>query len=98
MRDYLRDYLQFEEVEIKDTKNSAKGDETVYVVFGSIETIRDIHWRVAEVRNKKIVVRNFIPPQFWSRYMYLNKACTEHRGLYPKIKTQLRLAHVMWKL
>ena len=95
VRDYLRDYLQFneeelEEVEIKDTKISSKGDETVYVVFGSIETIRDIHWRVAEVRNKEIVVRNFIPPQFWSRYMYLNKACTEYRGLYPKIKTQLR--------
>ena len=95
VRDYLRDYLQFneeelEEVEIKDTKISSKGDETVYVVFGSIETIRDIHWRVAEVRNKEIVVRNFIPPQFWSRYMYLNKACSEYRGLYPKIKTQLR--------
>ena len=95
VRDYLRDYLQFneeelEEVEIKDTKISSKGEETVYVVFGSIETIRDIHWRVAEVRNKEIVVKNFIPPQFWSRYMYLNKACSEYRGLYPKIKTQLR--------
>ena len=95
VRDYLRDYLQFneeelEEVEIKDTKISSKGEETVYVVFGSIETIRDIHWRVAEVRNKEIVVRNFIPPQFWSRYMYLNKACSEYRGLYPNIKTQLR--------
>ena len=22
--------------------------------------------------------------------MYLNKACSEYRGLYPKIKTQLR--------
>ena len=66
VRDYLRDYLQFneeelEEVEIKDTKISSKGEETVYVVFGSIETIRDIHWRVAEVRNKEIVVRNFHP-------------------------------------
>ena len=93
--DYLRDFLQFNteelnEVKIEDTKPSAKGDNTVYVAFANIEAIKDINWRVAQIRDKRVSIRNYIPPQFFERYMYINRECSAYRREYPEIKTQLR--------
>ena len=95
IRDFLKEFLQFnddelEKVKINDSKVSSKGDDTVYAAFRDIDTIREIHWRVGEIRNQDIIVRNFIPPQFWERYMFLNRACKEYRDEYPEMKTQLR--------
>ena len=98
VRNYLRDYLQFnseelKEVEINDTKVSTKGDKTVYVSFNDIENIREIHWRMGELKNKDIIVKKFIPPQFWERYIHLNRACTAYRADNPDAKTQLRFSN-----
>ena len=95
VREFLENYLQFnheelQKIKILDTKLSAKGDSTVYVVFEDLDTIREIHWRVAEIKNPIIVIRNYIPPQFWRHYMFLNTECTRYRGNYPEMKTQLR--------
>ena len=92
---YLRDYLQFnddklKEVEVKDTETSAKGDNTIYVAFGSIDTIKELHRRAAEIRNPDIMLRNYVPPQFSTKYMHLSKACTEYRQKNPDMKTQIR--------
>ena len=97
VRNYLKNYLQFndeelEAVTILDTKVSPKGDNTIYGVFKDLNTIKDIHWRAASIRNPTIGIRNYVPPQFWSRYMYLNTECSKFREDYPDTKTQLRFS------
>ena len=99
VRDYMMTYLQYTEDElrkvvIEDTKVSTKGDKTVYVAFRDIETIKDIHWRVLEIKNPEIGIMNYIPPQFWQCYMFLNRDCAEYRRVNPDIKTQLRFGKV----
>ena len=69
---------------------SPKGDDTVYVVFKELKTIKEIHWRAAQIQNPAIGIRNYIPPQFWRRYMYLNEECNKYRQHYKNTKTQLR--------
>ena len=94
---FLRNFLQFNteelaEIEIKDTKMSPKRDDTVYVAFGSVDTIKELHWRSAQIRNPAIELRNYVPPQFWSRYMHLSKKCNEYRAKNPMMKTQIRFS------
>ena len=92
---YLRDFLQYNDEELKqvdilDTKISPKGDHTVYAVFKNLETVKEIHWRLGEIRNPAIIVRNYVPPQYWARYMHLNRECTAYRAENANMKTQLR--------
>ena len=94
-RDFLKNYLQFTDEELKDvtimeTKVSPKGDKTLYIAFKDIRTIKDIHWRAGEIKNPAIGIRNYIPPQFWQRYMFINRECARYREQYPEVKTQLR--------
>ena len=42
------------------------------------------------MRNEAIKTRNFIPPQFWARYKFLNNYCAEERGKDPNLKTIIR--------
>ena len=93
---FLRDFLQFNEeelkyMEIKDTKTSAKGESMIYVVFGSLENIKELHWRAAEIKDPSIMLRNYVPPQFWARYMHLSKSCSDYRKENPQMKT-----HMFW--
>ena len=97
VKEYLSFYLQFDEedldnVTILDTQASTKGDKIVYTAFENIETIKEIHWRAAAVKNDKIMIRNYIPPQFWNQYSFLSKACTDYRTRFPKVKTQMRFS------
>ena len=95
VREYLSFYLQFDEEDltnttIVDTQVSSSPDKIIYVAFESQETIKEIHWRAAEVKNERLNIRNFIPPQFWDRYMFLSRACKDYRERYPSVKTQMR--------
>ena len=47
---------------ILETQISGKGDDTVYAAFEDINSIKEIHARMAEIQNKKLSARNFIPP------------------------------------
>ena len=95
VKSFLKDFLQFDDSELDDiemleTKISPKGDNTVYAVFKEINNIKEIHWRAAQIRNPAVGIRNYIPPQFWQRYMYLNEECSNYRSRFPNVKTQLR--------
>ena len=92
---YLKKNLQFNDEEIAkvvimDTKISQKGDNTVYASFRDIDTIKEIHWRLGEIRNPALIVRNYVPPQYWARYMYLSKECNVYRSYNKNTKTQMR--------
>ena len=45
---------------------------------------------MAECRNEKLVLRNFIPPQLYERYKALSLVCQEMRERNKEMKTQLR--------
>ena len=95
VKNFLKNYLQFNNEELKevvilDTKTSMKGDNTIYTVFKDIDTIKELHWRIAEIRNPEVILRNYIPPGFWSRYMHLSSECKEYRNKNPNMKTQMR--------
>ena len=55
--------------------------------------MREIYKRKAEVQNDDIIVKPFIPPQYFARYTALNWLCKERRESDPKLKTQLRFCH-----
>ena len=95
VKDFLTNYLQFnkselDKIEIMEMKVSAKCDDTIYVALKDINMVKEIHWRVGEIKNPEIAIRNYIPPQFWRRYMYLNQECSKYREKYPNVKTLLR--------
>ena len=70
---------------------STKGDDILNVALGTEDEVREIYARKAESRNENLIVRNYIPPNFYSRYMYLNNVCSEKRNEDSNLKTQLRL-------
>ena len=95
MAEYLEYFLDYtsqevEDLSIQEINVSAKGDGIVYVAFVNLDDIHELHVRIAECNNHNIQTRNFIPPQFWDKYMYINKACTTMRQENPLIKTQIR--------
>ena len=95
VRDFLRDILRFnkeelEDLKISDTVISAKHDGVIYVAFENKEDIHEIRLRIAESRNNDISARNYIPPQLYERYMYLNKICQVMRTNDERLRTQIR--------
>ena len=97
VKEYLSHYLKFDEQEmdemnIKETLVSAKGDDTIYIAFDDIAHIREIHIRMAECKNPVLSTRNFIPPGFYNRYMAANNKCSDVRQSDPEIKTQIRFS------
>ena len=95
VKEYLNEKLKFndeelEDMKLKETMISAKGDHTIYVAFQDIEHIKEIHRRMAECGNEDLSSRNYIPPGFFDRYMTINKKCQEYRKDNPSYKTQIR--------
>ena len=75
---------------IVDTMMYGKNEDIMYVTFVEHNSIREIHKRVAELRNDDITIHNFCPPQFWERYSYLGKYCMEIIDKDKDMKTMLR--------
>ena len=84
------DELDIEELDIQETRFIPKGDGIMYIAFGDIEQVREIHKRKAELQNDYITVRNYIPPNYYDRYTHLSKVCKEKRDQDNSLKTQMR--------
>ena len=82
--------MELEELSVRETKFTTKGDDVLNVAFENLEDVKELHVRKAESRNDDIMLRNFIPPNFFDRYMALNVLCTERRARDGNLKTQLR--------
>ena len=92
---FLSEYLQLNEDERKDfeileTSIAKNDDDLIYVTFANFESIREIRSRVATIKNEEIKVRNFIPPQYWSRYRFLSSYCADERMKDKNLKTMIR--------
>ena len=84
VKDWLNNFLKFndteiEDMKIKETLTSAKGDGIMYVAFSDKSDIAKVYARIAESGNSEISTRNYIPPQASDRYMMLNRKCKELR-------------------
>ena len=93
--DYLHKFLkcddqELKEMNIRDTLVSAKGDNTINVVFDNLDHIKEIHLRIVKCRNPELATCNYIPPGFYDRFMAANIKCSEVRQEDPEIKTQIR--------
>ena len=93
--EYLSEYLQLEEEERKnfvilETSISKSDDELIYITLQDFDSVREIKSRVAEVKNDEITMRNFIPPQYWTRYKFLSNYCADKRSADENIKTIIR--------
>ena len=92
---FLKDKLGYNETELSElslveTKFATKGDDVLNVAMSDQEHIRELHVRRAESQNDRIIVRNFIPPNFYKRYMTINRICSDRRAEDPRLKTQLQ--------
>ena len=81
---------EIEDIKISEAVVSAKHDGIVYAAFEDKSDIYEIRLRIAECRNDAIIVRNFIPPQVFERYMFVNKLCQVMRNNDDSIRTQIR--------
>ena len=82
VNEFLEEYLQLNTEDINDfevikTMLSKSDDEILYTTFAELDSIKEIHKRVAEIKNDEIMIRNFIPPQFWERYRHLSQYCSD---------------------
>ena len=98
-KEFLGFFLKFEEDELKEmniveTKLSSGNDEIMYIALEDREHVRDIHRRKAQCKNDDILVRNFIPPQIYQRYMSLNKLCSDRRKEDTELRTQIRFGKI----
>ena len=80
-------------MEIMATQTSPK-DDIVYVAFSSVTDVRNIYGRAAICKHPDVTTQNFVPPQFFEKYMYLSKKCAEARKASGNtLKTQIRFNH-----
>ena len=93
--EFLMGYLKYnhedmEDLTITDTKISAKGDGILYLVLDHPDKVRNIRRRIADVQNKDVKTREFIPPYFFNRYTALGRHAQALRAANADIKTQIR--------
>ena len=95
VKEFLGFYLKYgdnelEKLEIKATQVAPKED-MIYVAFADKKDVQDIYSRAARCRNEEVSTRNFIPPQFFERYMFLSRKCADARKESGNtLKTQMR--------
>ena len=95
VNEFLGEYLQFTEDDIRDfevidTMLAKNEEEVMHVTFADHEAVKEIHRRVAELKNDDITARRYIPPQFWKRFSHLNKFCQKLREEDDELKTIIR--------
>ena len=94
-REFLKENLEFEDDELDElnfveTRLVMKEENIIYLALEEQEQVRQIHIRKSEVRNDSIIIRDYIPPNFYQRVKHLNSVCTARRAEDKSLKTQLR--------
>ena len=93
VREYLQFYLNYEEDEIEELDiqgTQCAKDDLVYIVIPQQSNIRELYSRIAKSNNRDIVTRNFIPPQYYERFMHISRMCKARREADSSLKTQMR--------
>ena len=93
--EYLQEYLRFDQkdlsdLDITDTRTSAKGDNILYIVLDCPQKVINIRKRIADVQHPDVKSRDYIPPQFFERYAALSRYAADLRKEEVLTKTQIR--------
>ena len=93
-KEYLSFFLKFSEQEIEKLNivgtQLVPKDDILYLALESTQGIKDIYSRIARCKNPDVSTRNFVPPQWYERYMFISKKCAELRNENHDMKTQIR--------
>ena len=81
---------ELEELTIEETKLNQGGDNVIYLALSDQEQVKEIFKRKAELKNDRIIVRHYIPPNLFDRFSFLNKVCKDERAKDTNLKTQIR--------
>ena len=81
---------EIENMKIKETKITVKEDIFIYIAMEEIEEVRDLYRRKAEIKRDNVMLRNYVPPQLYSRFAALNSICKQKRLENSNLKTQVR--------
>ena len=84
VKEFLGHYLAFDNnelecLEIIETKKAAN-DKVIYCAMNEQSDVREIHYRKAISENQDLMIRDYIPPQMYARYMTLAKKATERKS------------------
>ena len=82
--------VQYSTVQYSTVQYSTVQYSTVQYSTVQYSTVQYSTVRVAACKDDRIHLRNFVPPQYYNRYMFLSKRCAELRGSDRQKKTQLR--------
>ena len=93
-KEYLQYYLDYnpqelKNLKIKEVKRAAK-DSVVYIAVENESDIREIHYRKTQARNNDLIIRDYIPPSFHSRFKAITAKATQRRAADKDLKTQVR--------
>ena len=94
IKDFLENFLDYnqeelETLDIRDTKRSPK-DDIVYFALQDASQVKEIHYRLAQAENKELISRDYIPPQYYERYIAIGKRAANLRAQNRNLKTQIR--------
>ena len=81
---------EYEQLDIRETKYVEKGDGIIYIAVDDKRNIREIYKRKAECKREEVMLKSFVPPQIFKRFVALNKICGERRASDRRLKTQVR--------
>ena len=95
IQEHLKTHYKFDETEltqmkIKETKATTKQDIFIYIAVDNKEDISNLYRRKADLQNDTVILRNYIPPQFYGRFSAINEICKLRRQEDEKLKTQVR--------
>ena len=94
LKEHLKFFLHYDEDELREIRVGAtqicQKDDILYTAFENFEDIKELHSRAVACKDERVQMRNFVPPQFYKRYMFLSKRCSEVRANDRNKKTQLR--------
>ena len=93
--EYMQVHLKFNneeinEFEISDTKVSAGSENVLYVVLTDSRGVKDIRNIMAECQYPDLMAVDFIPPQYYERYIAQSRYAKDMRYEDSSVKTQIR--------
>ena len=94
-KEFLNYNLNYEEEElvmlkVAETRMSKRGDNFLNVALVDQDDVRELYVRKSASRNDNIILRSYIPPNYFERFMCLTRICKDRRTEDPSLKTQLR--------
>ena len=81
-----------DKLNICEMRLSTRGEDVIYMAMADNSQVKEMHIGRAELMNDKVIVHNYVPPNFHQRFVHLNRVCQEKRSQDKSLKMQLNLS------